>query len=325
MALTAKREDNTISEQTQDLSKGFCQTAVEMTSYTFLGFALLGYGFFSLQTIFTWEILFYLMNPHFIGIFLFTLFYGVVLAYKQRTFNHTFLQKENSRASKSKKLKLEPLSHKDFPGQFNQLVMKKNSDEYRTMSQNLLRNHLRLYLFSITWMFALLTLTNTGRSRELAWFKWVIVPLLCLYAFFIIKRVKKLYQETSQKMIFEQVSVLIFLESLDAHGINFNTRPKTEKEKKLGEFLELAASLQPIHHHHNRKTRFNILHGIIDGSIGLILILLPQTGESLIYQQLGFFMILGTVIYLSIIMSKYLQRRELFRHTRAILEPFLIV
>ena len=259
------------------------------------------------------------MNPHFIVIFLITLLYGIILFLKLRSFNLTYY-----RTSKNKKhLTLKPFSHRDFYAQFNHHVMK--NPEYMPTSQILLRDHLRLYLFSISGLVALLSLVNTARFRQLPWINLLSLPLFGISAYFVAKRIKKIYHGTSQKMVIEQVSIAIFLESLHAHGINFNSRIKTKKEKQLIEFLELCTFVQNIHIRQNRRAWFNITHGGIDGCLGILLVMLPPAGSPLMLKYIGYIVILGSVLYIGIIGAKYLQNREIIRLSQAILDPFLIL
>ncbi len=291
-----------------------------MTSYSLLAVAIIGYGFFSLQTIFTWEILFFLMNPHFIAIFLFAFFYGIILSLKQRSFNLTYIR---NKPAKSKNLTLEPLSHRDFYFQFNHLVMK--NPEYRSTSQILLRDHSRLYIFTIFGIVVLLSIINTAQYRQLPWIYTLSLPLFGISAYLVAKRVKKIYHGTTQKMFIEQVSIATFLEWLHIHGINFHSRTKTTKEKQLIEFLELCASLQLLHHQQNRRTLFNVMHGLIDACLGILLVMLPPAGSPLMLKYIGYTVILGSVLYVGIIGAKYLQNREITRLSQTILEPFLIL
>jgi hypothetical protein len=171
----------------------------------------------------------------------------------------------------------------------------------------------------------LLSLVNTARYRQLPWINLLSLPLFGISAYFVAKRVKKIYHGTSQKIVIEQVSIAIFLESLHAHGINFNSRIKTKKEKQLIEFLELCTFVQNIHRQQNRRAWFNILHGLIDTSLGVLLVMLPPTGSPLILKYIGYIVILGSVLYIGIIGAKFLQNREIIRLSQTILEPFLIL
>lgn len=257
-------------------------------------------------------------------IFLFTLFYGIILFLKQRSFNLLYIRKSKSKSSATKNLILEPFSPRYFYAQFNQLVMK-NQPEYKSKSQLLLRDHLRLYTFSISSLVFLLSLVNIGRYRQLSWMNGVSIFLFCLLGYFVVRRIKKIYDETSQKLLIEAMEIAIFLESLEAHGVNFNSRGKSEKEKHLLEFLELCASLQPLHHRQIRKTWSNILHGLVDASLGTLLVVLPPAGSPLMLKYIGYMVILVSVLYIGIIGAKYLQNREIMRLSHTILEPFLIL
>ncbi|MHA1583890.1 MAG: hypothetical protein ACTSVU_06300 [Promethearchaeota archaeon] len=146
-----------------------------------------------------------------------------------------------------------------------------------------------------------------------------IILVIIIFHFEIIEKLKRTMEKRRTQVI---LAVISFNEYLDSHGLNLNSSAKTPSQVRCVELLELANFLKKYHHNYKKYLYSAIIHGSSYFILGILIEIIFQA--DVLLTLLGILIMLGTSVYVGILLGKYKTGKKIYNLTDILLEHYLI-